>query len=290
MRSGHTAIHRAIISGNRNWHYSSAMQWIDIGANLTHESFDRDRTAVIARARSHDVQQLIVTGASVIGSSAALELAISHPGELFATAGVHPHYASHLTAAELPELRQLLQQPQVVAAGECGLDYYRDLSPRAAQLRAFEWQLQLAAESGKPVFLHQREAHQDFVAVLRDYRSRLRGAVAHCFTAGQQELEDYLALELSIGITGWLCDERRGGHLRTLLPRIPADRLMLETDAPYLLPRDLVPKPRSRRNEPMFLPHVAAAVATARGESLEQCAATTSANARAFFALPATPA
>ncbi len=264
------------------------MQWIDIGANLTHESFDRDRAAVIDRARSHNVRQLIVTGASVIGSSAALELARTYPDELFATAGVHPHYASHLTAADLPALRQLLQQPQVVAAGECGLDYYRDLSPRAAQLRAFEWQLQLAAESGKPVFLHQRDAHQDFIAVLREHRGRLAGAVAHCFTAGQQELEDYLALSLSIGITGWLCDERRGGHLQALLPRIPADRLMLETDAPYLLPRDLDPKRRSRRNEPMFLPHVAAAVAAARGETLEHCAAYTCANARAFFALPQT--
>jgi TatD DNase family protein len=265
------------------------MHWIDIGANLTHESFDRDRAAVIERARSHDVLQLIVTGASVIGSSAALELARAHPDQLFATAGVHPHYASHLTADELPELRQLLRQPQVVATGECGLDYYRDLSPRAAQLRAFEWQLQLAAESGKPVFLHQRDAHEDFIAVLREHRGRLTGAVAHCFTAGQRELADYLELELSIGITGWLCDERRGAHLRALLPLIPADRLMIETDAPYLLPRDLDAKsrPRSRRNEPMFLPHVAAAVAAARGESLEHCAAITSANARAFFALPA---
>jgi len=286
----HPLVLGVIISGNAVPHYSSAMHWIDIGANLTHESFDRDRAAVIERARNHGVLQLIVTGASVTGSSAALELARAYPGELFATAGVHPHYASHLVAADLSELRQLLRQPEVVAAGECGLDYHRDLSPRAAQLRAFEWQLQLAAETGKPVFLHQRDAHQDFMSVLREHRGRISGAVAHCFTAGQRELEDYLALELSIGITGWLCDERRGAHLQMLLPRIPADRLMLETDAPYLLPRDLEPRPRSRRNEPMFLPHVAAAVATARGESLEQCAATTSANARAFFALPATPA
>jgi TatD DNase family protein len=136
------------------------------------------------------------------------------------------------------------------------------------------------------VFLHQRDAHQDFIAVLREYRPRLKAGVAHCFTGGAGELEDYLALELSIGITGWLCDERRGAHLQALLPRIPAERLLLETDAPYLLPRDLRPKPRSRRNEPMLLPHVAGAVAAARGESLEQCAARTSANARALFALP----
>jgi TatD DNase family protein len=262
------------------------MHWIDIGANLTHDSFDRDRDAVIQRARSHQVLQMIVTGASVAHSRAALELAREHPGTLYATAGVHPHHAAELTAEELPALRALLAQPQVVAAGECGLDYYRDLAPRAAQLRAFEWQLQLAAESGKPVFLHQRDAHQDFIAVLRQHRRRLAGAVAHCFTAAGPELEDYLALELSIGITGWLCDERRGAHLAGLLPRIPADRLLLETDAPYLLPRDLLHKPKARRNEPMYLPHVGAAVAAARGESLQQCAAYTSANARALFALP----
>ena len=170
------------------------MQWIDIGANLTHDSFDRDREAVIERARRHGVVQMIVTGASVASSAAAVELARAHEGTLFATAGVHPHHAAQLSAADLPQLRRLLAQPLVVAAGECGLDYYRDLSPRDAQLRAFEWQLQLAAESGKPVFLHQRDAHQDFIAVLREHRARLVGAVAHCFTAGAAELEDYLAL------------------------------------------------------------------------------------------------
>jgi len=267
----------------------STGQWIDIGANLTHDSFDRDRDAVIERARHHRVLQMIVTAASVAGSAAAIELARSRPDTLFATAGVHPHHAAQLTAAALPALRELLTLPQVVAVGECGLDYNRDLSPREAQLRAFEWQLQLAAETGKPVFLHQRDAHQDFVAMLREHRPGLKAAVAHCFTAGASELEEYLALGLSIGITGWLCDERRGAHLLALLPRIPAERLMLETDAPYLLPRDLLPKPKSRRNEPMFLPHVAVAVAAARGESLEQCAAYSTANARALFRLPLPP-
>jgi TatD DNase family protein len=285
----HAFMHRAIISGNAVPHYSSAMYWIDVGANLTHDSFDRDRSAVIERARGQRVLQMIVTGASVAGSVAAVELAGLHPGTLFATAGVHPHHAAQLGASDLPALRELLMRPEVVAVGECGLDYYRDLSPRELQLRAFEWQLQLAADTGKPVFLHQRDAHQDFLAVLREHRPTLTAALAHCFTAGERELEDYLALGLSIGITGWLCDERRGAHLHALLPRIPAARLLLETDAPYLMPRDLRPKPKSRRNEPMYLPHVAAALAAARGESLEQCAAYTSANARAFFALPAPP-
>jgi TatD DNase family protein len=262
------------------------MQWIDIGANLTHENFTADRDAVIERARSHGVVQIIVTGASVDGSTAALALARRYPGTLFATAGVHPHHAESLRREQLPQLAECLSRPAVVAAGECGLDYFRNFSPRDSQRRAFEWQLQLAVDSRKPVFLHQRDAHEDFVAILREHRSGLAGGVAHCFTGGERELEDYLQLGLSIGITGWINDERRGAHLHTLVRRIPAQRLLLETDAPYLLPRDLEPKPKTRRNEPMFLPHVGAVVARARGESVEECAAHTSAHARALFGLP----
>lgn len=262
------------------------MQWIDIGANLTHESFALDRQAVIERARAVGVAQMMVTGADLASSGAAAQLARAHPRTLFATAGVHPHHASQLRQEDLPALRTLLSQPEVVAAGECGLDYHRNYSPREAQLRAFEWQLQLAAECGKPVFLHQREAHADFVAVLRNHRPALKAAVAHCFTGAAAELQDYLDLGLSIGITGWFCDERRGAHLGALMARIPPQRLLLESDAPYLLPRDLRPKPKSRRNEPMYLPHIGAAVARARAESIEQCALHTSAHARALFRLP----
>jgi TatD DNase family protein len=263
------------------------MQWIDIGVNLTHDSFDADRDAVIARARAVGVSQMLVTGADLASSEAAVQLARAHPRILFATAGVHPHHASQLQAQHLPALRSLLSQPEVLAAGECGLDYHRNYSPREAQLRAFEWQLQLAAKCGKPLFLHQRAAHADFVALLRNYRATLSGGVAHCFTGTAAELEDYLELGLSIGITGWFCDERRGAHLAALVARIPARRLLLETDAPYLLPRDLRPRPKSRRNEPMNLPHIGAAVARARAESAEQCAAHTSAHARELFQIAA---
>jgi TatD DNase family protein len=263
------------------------MQWIDIGVNLTHESFTLDRDAVIERARAAGVTQMMVTGADLASSTAALQLAQSQPRTLFATAGVHPHHAASLDAAQLPQLRALLAQPEVVAAGECGLDYYRDLSPRAAQLRAFEWQLELALECGKPLFLHQRDAHHDFLAVLRACTAKPLHGVAHCFTGGETELDDYLALGLSIGIAGWFSDERRGRHLAALVRRIPTQRLLLETDAPYLLPRDLRPQPAKRRNEPMYLPHIGAAVAAARGESSAECAAHTTAHARALFGLPA---
>jgi TatD DNase family protein len=265
------------------------MHWIDIGVNLTHASFDADRDAVIARAADCGVTQMVVTGASLASSAAAVTLARRHPGRLFATAGVHPHHAHELDVQQYSQLRTLLRAPEVVAVGECGLDYFRDYSPRVAQRQAFDRQLQLAAECGKPLFLHQRDAHTDFIAALRAQRASLGRAVAHCFTGTRQELEDYLDLGLSIGITGWFCDERRGAHLAGLVAQIPQQRLMLETDAPYLLPRDLAPRPHSRRNEPMYLPHIGAAVASARAESAATCAAHSSAHARSFFALPQPP-
>ncbi len=265
------------------------MHLIDIGANLTHDSFAGDRAAVIARAAQAHVVQMIVTGASGASTREALDLARSHPGQLFATAGVHPHHATELDQALAAELERAAAHPEVVAIGECGLDYYRDYSPREIQRRAFERQLELAARIGKPVFLHQRDAHGDFVAILREHRRRLTGAVAHCFTGTREELAACLELDLAIGITGWICDERRGTHLLPLVREIPATRLMVETDAPYLLPRDLRPRPPTRRNEPMWLPHVAQALATARGEPLEQLAQSTTSAARALFRLPPGP-
>jgi TatD DNase family protein len=182
-------------------------------------------------------------------------------------------------------LSELLREPQVVAVGECGLDYYRNFSPPDAQRAAFVAQLELAASARKPVFLHQRDAHGDFAAILKDFRGGLTGGVAHCFTGGRSELEDYLALDLHIGVTGWVNDERRGQTLRESVPHIPADRLMVETDSPYLLPRDLLPRPKSRRNEPCFLPHIARAVAHLRGETPESVAESTTRNATLFFGL-----
>ncbi|MBX3688029.1 TatD family hydrolase [Dokdonella sp.] len=265
----------------------TALELVDIGANLTHESFRADFDAVLARARAHGATQILVTGASAGGSRAALALALAHPGFLYATAGVHPHHAHEYDEATDALLRELSAQPQVKAVGETGLDYFRNYSPHAAQIDAFERQLQVAIDSGKPLFLHQRDAHADFIACLDRVRDRICRAVVHCFTGERAELIDYLDRGCHIGITGWICDERRGQHLRELVRLIPADRLMIETDAPYLLPRDLVPKPSHRRNEPMYLAHVCAAVAAARGEDAGLIAQITSRNARAFFALDA---
>jgi len=265
---------------------------IDIGANLGHESFNHDLDAVLARARAAGVTQLVVTGACRAGSVRALELARAYPGFLFATAGVHPHHAATYTDEADAEMRALQAAPEVLAVGECGLDYFRDLSPRPAQRRAFERQLQIAVDSGdtaatrKPLFLHQRDAHADFVAVMTQFEGQLGRAVVHCFTGTREELFDCLDHDWYIGITGWLCDERRGQHLREIVRHIPADRLLIETDCPYLLPRTVRPQPSHRRNEPMYLSHICEELARDRDEDVARTAASTTAAARAFFNLP----
>jgi TatD DNase family protein len=261
------------------------MDLIDIGANLTHDSFDRDRDAVLQRARDAGVARMIVTGASREHSPRALALAQAHPGLLFATAGVHPHHAVEYTDECDAEMRALHAHAEVVAVGETGLDYFRDFSPRPAQRRAFERQLQIGVDTGKPLFLHQRDAHADFMAIMKQFDGRLGPVVVHCFTGTRAELFDYLDQDWYIGITGWLCDERRGQHLREIVSNIPQDRLMVETDAPYLLPRTLRPMPKDRRNEPAFLPHIVEELARDRGESATATAQATRRSAETFFRL-----
>jgi TatD DNase family protein len=257
---------------------------VDIGVNLAHDSFDTDRAEVIARARAAGVERMIVTGSSLHSSEAAVRLAQSDPG-LFATVGVHPHHAGEADAAHLPALAALAAQPGVVAIGECGLDFFRDFSPRPLQEAAFRLQLQLSMDTGRPVFLHQRDAHGRFLAILDECGAKMPTGVAHCFTGGPGELGDYLDRGLYVGITGWICDERRGDALRAAARYLPLDRVLVETDAPYLLPRDLEPKPRTRRNEPMHLPHVLHALARLMDIPPERLAAASTRNAEALFGL-----
>lgn len=260
------------------------MRLIDIGINLMSRQFDRDRDDVVARARAAGVERLVITGTDLRSSEAATAAAAA--GGHTCTAGMHPHHASDLDESALSRLRELHRLPEVVAVGECGLDYNRNFSPREAQLAAFEAQLAMAAEADLPVFLHQRDAHEEFLAVLRNaWPSLPRGAVVHCFTEGPGVAADYLELGCHLGVTGWICDERRGQDLRRAAAEIPADRLLLETDAPYLQPRDLAPPPTSRRNEPANLPHVTRAVAAARGEDPEAVAAAAWAASHALFGM-----
>jgi TatD DNase family protein len=263
---------------------------IDIGANLGNKAFREDLDHVLGRALDAGVETIVATGTSVTASQHTWEIAQQErqrSPRLFATAGIHPHHASQYGPDSLVALRELCARREVVAVGECGLDFDRNFSPRDAQLRCFEAHLELAAELQMPVFLHERSAHEDFAAILAKHRARIPRGVVHCFTGTAEALARYLDLDMHIGITGWICDERRGTHLRELVRRIPKSRLMIETDAPYIMPRDIRPKPKSNRNEPALLTHVVRAVAAARGESRDELARSTTETARAFFALEA---
>lgn len=259
---------------------------IDIGANLTHDSFDDDREAVIAAARDAGVEQFIITGSDLACSQKALKLAHRYTDCCFATAGIHPHHAKDYSEAVISEIKELLSNEKVVAVGETGLDYFRDFSPRPQQIKSFEGHIELAVETGLPMFLHQRDAHQDFLPILKQHRDQLTDVVVHCFTDTRQALYDYLDLDCYIGITGWICDERRGQHLIPLVHDIPLNRFLIETDSPYLMPRNLQPKPKSRRNEPKYLPHIAAFIAAQLKLETQTFIRQTVTNSRRLFRLP----
>ena len=271
------------------------MQYVDVGLNLAHHRFDRDRDAVVARARAAGVVGAVLTGTSIAASAEVARLAADLAGWARATTGVHPHDADTLDVAALACLRELARQPTCAAIGECGLDFERDFSPRPAQEAAFEAQLALAAELGRPVFLHERGAWDRFSAILAPWLLRLPAVVLHCFTAGPDRVREALDLGCHLGITGWICDDRRAGPLRRAVADIPLDRLLIETDAPYLSPRDLPPGQvavagigRARllsRNEPALLPWICAAVARHGGHTPQQVAQASTENARRIFGL-----
>ena len=258
---------------------------IDIGVNLTNKRFDKDLISVIDNAKQAGLSKLIVTGTSLKESEQALLLANAHPEFVVSTAGVHPHDASSFTTDTYKALKQLASQAQVKAIGECGLDFNRNFSTPTEQEHAFIQQLELAVECQLPVFMHERDANERFIELLTPYIKQLPNAVVHCFTGDQAALERCLALDLHIGITGWICDERRGAHLLDLVKVIPDDRLMIETDSPYLLPRSMRPKPKSSRNEPKYLPYIAQTIADAREQELQPFLLATEKTTNDFFNL-----
>ncbi len=264
---------------------SHTPELIDIGVNLSDKAFNNDRDAVVERALEAGIKTMILTGTCLQGSLAVLELSRQYPEACKCTAGIHPHDASTATPEMLKQIRSLLDEPEVVAVGETGLDFNRNYSTPDEQIKAFKAQLEMAAETGLPLFCHERDAADKMHEMLKAYRDDISNAVIHCFTADQEALFRYLDLDLYIGITGWVCDERRGTHLWPLLKSIPTDRLMIETDAPWLLPRTLSPKPKNRRNEPAFLTEVTRMVAIQTGKTFEQIAKETVLNSKTFFHL-----
>lgn len=261
------------------------MKLVDIGVNLTSTQFGNDRSEVVRNAVQAGVHKMIVTGTNLYHSQEAQKLSLAYPNVLYSTAGMHPHHANDFDDAAIQAIVDLLQLPGVVAVGECGLDFNRNYSSRENQLSCYQAQLEIAVASGQPVFLHERDAHDDFLKILAKYRNQLTNAVVHCFTGTASELEKYLDYDLHIGITGWICDERRGKELQSLVSAIPVNRLMIETDAPYLLPRNLNPKPKDKRNEPRYLPHLCATIAACMSIDPITLAEATSKTAVKFFRL-----
>ncbi|WP_111978255.1 TatD family hydrolase [Algibacillus agarilyticus] len=266
------------------------MKLIDVGINITNKQFAADYRAVLARALDHGVEVMIATGTNMHESKLAAELAQEFSSCLYSTAGIHPHDAKEAPDNFIAQLQQLFTQyKNVVAIGECGLDFNRDFSPRPIQERIFEQQVELAVELNAPLFMHQRDAHERFKAIISPYQTNLSKAVVHCFTGTESELYDYLDMGFYIGFTGWICDERRGLAVKELTKKVPADRLLIETDAPFLLPRDLVNKPKNRRNEPAFLPHILKTIAQERQVDELWLAAQLWSNSCDFFNLDLKP-
>ena len=271
-----------VVTRHRNTPVTSL---IDIGVNLTNKSLMADLEGVLQRARQAGVQQMVVTGTTYADSLAATRLCAEHPVALVSTCGIHPHHASDWQPDSYAQLRALALEECVRAIGETGLDFNRNYSPPEAQERAFAEQMALAIDLQMPLFCHQRDAHERFLGMLREQRALVPRVVVHCFTDTREALIDYLDLDCYIGITGWICDERRGLGLRELVKLVPTDRLLLETDAPYLLPRNIEPKPASRINEPAWLPHIMREVAQCLDRPAAAVAAESLDNSRRFFDL-----
>ncbi len=260
----------------------------DCCVNLTHPSFAKDRIAVLERAMDFGLKGALLCSSDLESSLQTVALAEDLnrqlPLEVYVTVGVHPHQASGWQAKLKENFTLLVKQRQsrIRAIGETGLDYDRNYSPPQAQRQAFTAQLELAADLQLPVFLHQRASHRDFIDILSSFCNSLPAMLVHCFTGSAAELHSYLDLGCYIGITGWLCDDRRGKHLRPLIKSIPLNRLLVETDSPYLIPRSL-PERKNNRNEPAYLCHIIEQIALYHSLNSKELSLLTYNNAKKFL-------
>jgi TatD DNase family protein len=260
------------------------MQTIDIGINLINKRFQYDADKIIERAIAAGVSQMVLTGVSLHVTQQSVLLAKKYPKNLFATAGVHPHNAKSWDKTLSDGIRRMAVLPEVVAIGECGLDFDRDFSPRPVQESCFRAQLQMAVELKKPLFLHEREAHERFVGIVTEFSGKMPKGVVHCFTGTLKDARKYLNMGCYIGITGAITDERRFAHLRDVIQYVPSDRLMVETDAPFMLPKNM-PQPDERRNESSYLPFVVQYIAKCLNKTQATVALETTNTAKEFFGI-----
>ena len=228
----------------------------DIACNFSSERFDKDLDEVINRAIANKITKFGLICSRMSDLNKLLKIYQQYSKSMFYTIGVHPHHANEINDGYLKKLKDVIATNNPHAIGETGLDFFRNLSTYEEQIYAFEEQIKIAVDTNKPLFLHQRDSHDDFIKILRQYSSDISKAVVHCFTGTQAQLEDYLELDCYIGVTGWICDEKRNVELRKTIKNIPLEKLMIETDCPYLIPKNLPEKPKNNRNEPTNLNHI----------------------------------
>jgi TatD DNase family protein len=205
------------------------------------------------------------------------------PEKFFISAGIHPHHATEIMEINYDALLNKLKSINPNAIGETGLDYFRNISPPDIQKKSFGMHIEIAKELSLPLYLHQRDAHSDFIRIIKENISNFPKFVVHCFTGTQAELDEYLELGAYIGLTGWICDAKRNIDLRKSIKNIPIEKMMIETDSPYLIPKNLMVKPKKNVNEPKYLPHIANEICELTGYDLEELKLATSNNAIEFF-------
>lgn len=237
------------------------MNICDIACNFTSDRFADDLDKVITRALDKNVKKFVLLCSELTEVNKIIQIKEAYPSNIFYTFGTHPHNANTFNHDSIPLLKSLISEHKPNAVGEIGLDYFRNHSSQDEQIFAFEEQLKIAINNDLPVYLHQRDAHDDFLSLLKHYKNDIRKGVVHCFTGTKDQLDEYLDMGFYIGLTGWICDERRNRELRESIRSIPIDKLMLETDSPYLIPRNLPSKPKNNRNEPMYITHIANEIA-----------------------------
>ena len=255
----------------------------DIACNFSSERFDNDLEEVIQKAKNNNVTKFLVVSASLKDTEKVYRIYRDNKDSCFFTIGVHPHHANEFDSLSSEEMIKLIKEYKPHSVGETGLDFFRNISSYEKQIFAFEQQIKIAIKTNLPLFLHQRDAHDDFMKIISKYKNDIPKAVVHCFTGTQKELDDYLEMGFHIGLTGWICDERRNVDLRKSLINIPIEKLMIETDCPYLIPRNLKDKPKNNRNEPSYLPHIANEIASLINIDISELTNTTYKNSMNFF-------
>ena len=257
--------------------------FIDIACNFTHESFKNNLDAVIANAENVGVEKFVLLSASLKDLDPIQIIKSKSPEKYFICSGIHPHHADEIKDINQNKLLEKLRSTRPNAIGETGLDYFRNISPPNIQRDAFKIQIDIAKELELPLYLHQRDAHDDFIKIIKENINNFPKFVVHCFTGSQSQLDQYLELGAYIGLTGWICDARRNIELRESIKNIPIERMMIETDCPYLIPKNIIDKPKNNINEPKYLPHIAQEICDLIGIKIEELKAATSKNAYDFF-------